>query len=198
MRTLPFLFTLIACGPGLAPYGAYRDAPPQGGQGGGVASDPPTDPGVDSGSETESDKPVESDPEPSDPSPPPDPITDGTYRGTVNLNLESSGLTGTCNGPATVTVNRSSRPAIQGTATCEVDGSISFFLEGPYSGTLTGDITTTPNAAGEITIDALLPTSARWTGFFASSGRLQGHIEGVSGSPPLYVAIDGTFSVRPD
>ncbi|TVQ94784.1 MAG: hypothetical protein EA397_00900 [Deltaproteobacteria bacterium] len=194
MRILPLTFLLTACGPGLMALGDPREEPA-------APGGPPADPS-DPDSDSDSTPPVQSESTESAESEltPHDPIIDGPFSGSVQLNLNASGATGTCAGTANLTVDRSRSPAIQGTATCETSGLIRTLglVDASYDGVIRGDITTTPNATGEVTVGTLLPTAAQWDGFFAGSGQLQGTIRGVSGVPPLNVDLDGTFSLRPN
>lgn len=94
---------------------------------------------------------------------------DGTYTGTVTLVADWAGLTDTCTGSATVTVDDEAEPQLEGTLSCSWAGVFSHIF-GSITGDLDGELIDTSDASGEIALSTKLNES--FTGWFTAPGNL--------------------------
>ena len=115
---------------------------------------------------------------------------DGTYTGSVTVELSALGITDSCTGSIELEVAESSSPQISGSGTCAFTGSLSGLI-GTVSTTLTGNIDTDPDCSGDIDIDV---GSLPWSGQFTTTSTLEGEAEGSFTYSGTTVDYLGTFS----
>jgi len=111
----------------------------------------------------------------------------GTYTGTVTLEADWSGLTDTCSGTATVTVDAEAEPQIEGTLSCAWT-SIFTHIFGSITGDIEGELVDTTEALGDIELSTKLNES--FTGVFTAPGNLTLEMSGTGNVLVYNMTID--------
>lgn len=118
----------------------------------------------------------------------------GTYAGSFSLDVTVSGLgvTDTCSGTGTATVDASASPQIETAVTCDFVGTLAALLPGPHAGEVEGDFDTPNTASGTLDLAGIVTDT--WSGVFSSPDTFEATISGSTTYSGYAISYVGTFT----
>ena len=120
---------------------------------------------------------------------------DGSYGGDliIDVTVAAMGITDTCTGAVSITVDETATPQLRGSGSCSFAGSLAHLM-GSQSGTLDGNISSDPDADGDIFVGSYITDS--WDGSFTDDDTLEGAFAGTASFAGIPADYDGTFTVE--